>query len=265
MQTSQQPSIKLEANRIAAMNKNLSDLTTQLNNEVSMLSTQLGEKGKEISTIKARLAEKDRQLATAKKASLDQEMRIKRLEQSAGAIMDGAAQDKSSAKQRSKVAKLEKTITTLTEENKQLDAKHTKISREFKEVVNESANRWKKIRAMRVDHDIDKIRFDKTVAELSEELKMKFGADVLESRKRKQSDRDTKHDSIRQENLALRARNKALMEENDRKHAENAALAREYEDAVNAEPETRVARLIAPIHGDGDQNEDDCNLDSDGE
>ena len=87
---------------------------------------------------------------------------------------------------------------------------------------------------------------------------MKFGADVVESRKRKHSAVDAK---LRQENAALKVRNRALMEENDRKHAENLALAREYEDAAGAEPETNIARLIAPINGDDDQDPRDRNVD----
>ena len=87
---------------------------------------------------------------------------------------------------------------------------------------------------------------------------MKFGADVVESRKRKHSAVDAK---LRQENAALKVRNRALMEENDRKHAESVSLAREFEAANGAEPDTKIARLIAAINGDDDQDPRDCNVD----
>jgi chromosome segregation ATPase len=171
MQTTEIPNIKLEANRIAAMNKTLSDLTTQLNNEVSMLNIQLGEKGKEITTIKTRLAQKDQQVAAMRDKVQKQDREILRLQQSAKTIMDGAAHDKLSGRQKAKVAKLEKTIGELTEKNQKLEARNAKLEREFKEVVVESADRWHKIRALKVDHDIARIRSEKVVAEMGEVMR----------------------------------------------------------------------------------------------
>ena len=127
-----------------------------------------------IKTADAKQTEVDRlkqELRASKEKSQKQEREILRLQQSAKTIMDGAANDKASGRQKARVKKLEKTIAELTEKNQKLEARNAKLEREFKEVVNESADRWHKIRAMKMDHDMARIRAEKTVAEMGEVMR----------------------------------------------------------------------------------------------
>ena len=127
-----------------------------------------------IKKLDAQQTEVDRlkqELRASKDKSQKQEREILRLQQSAKTIMDGAANDKASGRQKARVKKLEKTIAELTEKNQKLEARNAKLEREFKEVVNESADRWHKIRAMKMDHDMARIRAEKTVAEMGEVMR----------------------------------------------------------------------------------------------
>ena len=151
-------------NDVRDRSKRFHDLNMLLDAEVKETVNKLDAKETEVDRLK-------HELRASKEKVQKQDREILRLQQSAKTIMDGAAHDKLSGRQKARVAKLEKTIGELTEKNQKLEARNAKLEREFKEVVVESADRWHKIRALKVDHDIARIRSEKAVAEMGEVMR----------------------------------------------------------------------------------------------
>ena len=151
--------------------KDVRDRSVRFHELNMVLDKEVKENMKKLDTKQTEVDRLRQELRASKDKSQKQEREILRLQQSAKTIMDGAANDKASGRQKARVKKLEKTIAELTEKNQKLEARNAKLEREFKEVVNESADRWHKIRALKMDHDLARIRSEKTVAEMGEVMR----------------------------------------------------------------------------------------------
>ena len=139
------------------------------------------------------------------------------------------------------------------------------LAAQKKDAEKESANSWHAIQKLKLKNSNKVVELEQLIRKHTAELGMKFGTDVFQARRDKATGETAnfarKLAFLEAENAKLKAKNAALMKENDVTKAETRDLRNEFEDTLGHPPQTAIVQLIEQANGDEDQNADDGNLD----